>query len=750
MSVNIPINADLNSGSFEAIKSQLNEIARRAGYTEKEITEMNKAIEDGGKKSKKAAQEIEFSMKGLEKAAGRAGMAMLGAFSVQFLMKFAGEVIRVTGEFQKMEAVLTNSLGSKSAAQVSMRMLQDFAAKTPFQVDKLTAAYVKLVNQGFKPTKAELTKLGDLASSTGKDFDQLVEAMLDAQTGEFERLKEFGIKSRVEGDKVKFTFKGVTQEVQNSEAAIRGYIMSLGDMEGVSGSMAAISDTVAGKMSNLSDNMTNLMKVIGDGSSGLIAGVLDFANNALGSLSTRIDAINNATKDDSGIVAFLRMIAAMADPNYGAMLEVQAKAAQVQAEAYQNMADEGRRVFEEEGRIRKQKIELAEAEAKRAAEEAKRIGPLGIIKKLEMEISELTKERKQVDSVGEISRIDARIEKLKQELAMINMLAGDLSLDRMNPFEGIDDSIDQTLKSMNAKMKAQFDTSIKQASDWIEQNKEVTAKAKEFWSGFATEVAWSVSDLYMNLEAWGAQHTQRETERLEMEKESKLALAGEDKDQRLLIEEEFAVRREQLRQQERARQVREAILQRALAIFSITQSTLQASAAALAPPPLGFGPVKGAFIAAGIKVIGALNVAAAAAATIPAFKEGVFQLEGPGTETSDSIHARLSKGESVVHASGTRKFGDILKPIIEDKNMTYEKLMGIMMDKVPMKLRGDILQTSTKAVNERYIVDGIVQGLGNALKNQKETVIQIDQAGLTVRAKRRGRVIKQMNDFLYG
>src|SRR5690606_36201090 len=110
-------------------------------------------------------------------------------------------------QYQRMSAVLT-SLGSRSQAQQALRMLEQFAAKTPFQVDKLTESYVKLVNQGFRPTQDELRKLGDLSASVGKDFDQLTEAIIDAQTGEFERLKEFGIRAQKEGDIVIFTFKG--------------------------------------------------------------------------------------------------------------------------------------------------------------------------------------------------------------------------------------------------------------------------------------------------------------------------------------------------------------------------------------------------------------------------------------------------------------------------------------------------------------------------------------------------------------
>jgi hypothetical protein len=36
----------------------------------------------------------------------------------------------------------------------------------------------------------------------GKDMMQMIEAVADASTGEFERLKEFGIKASKQGDQV--------------------------------------------------------------------------------------------------------------------------------------------------------------------------------------------------------------------------------------------------------------------------------------------------------------------------------------------------------------------------------------------------------------------------------------------------------------------------------------------------------------------------------------------------------------------
>lgn len=105
--------------------------------------------------------------------------------------------------------------------------------------------------------------MGDLAASQGKSVDQLIEAILDAMTGENERLKEFGIKASKSGNTVKYTFRGVTTEVQNTEEAIKSYLLSLGKLDGISGSMAVQMKELEGMESNLKDTLDNLWNTIG-------------------------------------------------------------------------------------------------------------------------------------------------------------------------------------------------------------------------------------------------------------------------------------------------------------------------------------------------------------------------------------------------------------------------------------------------------------------------------------------------------
>jgi hypothetical protein len=247
------------TGNLEA---KLQKATQGFDKLDKEVDGLKKKL---GKASGKGGSGLAGSFAGL-------GGVIAGAFAVDQVVSFAKEVIDITAEFQKFEAVLTNTLGSKSEAQKSLAMIEDFAAKTPFSITELSDSFVKLANRGFVPVENEMRQLGDLASSVGKPFDQLTEAILDAQTGEFERLKEFGIKASKAGDKVTFAFKGQTKTVQNSETAIKDYVLALGDMKGVSGGMAAISATLGGQISNLGDNFDSLKRSIGQALAGEAGG----------------------------------------------------------------------------------------------------------------------------------------------------------------------------------------------------------------------------------------------------------------------------------------------------------------------------------------------------------------------------------------------------------------------------------------------------------------------------------------------
>ncbi|WP_395075400.1 hypothetical protein [Flavobacterium sp.] len=249
--------------------------------------------------AKGKADAMDGTMKNMQRTSNSLGSTMgklknviAGVFAVTAIFAFTNKVVEARSEYEKFNAVLSNTFQSDKVGASALNMLTDFATKTPFQLNDLTGSFVKLVNRGFSPTIAEMTKIGDLASSQGKGFDQLTEAILDAQTGEFERLKEFGINASKQGDKVKLSFKGVTKEVNNNDAAIRNALMSYGEMTGVAGSMSVISQTLGGKISNLGDQWNNFLVAVGGESGGIFTGIISILSMGLTFLSEYLPFIS--------------------------------------------------------------------------------------------------------------------------------------------------------------------------------------------------------------------------------------------------------------------------------------------------------------------------------------------------------------------------------------------------------------------------------------------------------------------------
>ena len=252
-----------------------------------------------------AIRKSEKSVNGFSSNLAKVGGVIAGAFAVDKIMEFGISVIETNATFQRFESVLTNTLGSSSEAQKALDRITDFASKTPFSVSELTDSFVRLANQGFKPTSDEMQKLGDIASSTGKDFLQLTEAIIDAQVGEFERLKEFGIRASKQGDQVTFTFKGVKTQVDFTADSIQNYILGLGELEGVQGAMIGISKTLGGQISNLGDTFDMLKVAIGERLEPVISGTISTLSSLFSSITNLLnpqEALINEFKEAKSAV----------------------------------------------------------------------------------------------------------------------------------------------------------------------------------------------------------------------------------------------------------------------------------------------------------------------------------------------------------------------------------------------------------------------------------------------------------------
>jgi len=218
------------------------------------------------------------------------GAGMAAYFSIDYLSSFAKEMVNVRGEFQKFEAVLTNTLdGDKVKASGLLEGLADFAAKTPFQLNDITENFVKLANQGIILAQEELVKLGDFAAVTGKPIGQLFEAILDINNPE--RWKEFGARIQTEGEKVMISFRGQKIEFDRTIEGAKNAIAQLGSMDGVAGTMSVISETLVGQISNLQDAWDQMLNNLGKANEGTFSGLLSGATSLIENYKTVLDVL---------------------------------------------------------------------------------------------------------------------------------------------------------------------------------------------------------------------------------------------------------------------------------------------------------------------------------------------------------------------------------------------------------------------------------------------------------------------------
>ena len=203
-------------------------------------------------------------------------------------------IIDTASQFETFRAQLTTLEGSSEKARASMDWISDFAVKTPYELDEVTEAFVKLKSYGLDPMKDNLLlTMGNAAAGANKDLIQGVEAIADAVVGQNTRLKEFAsIDAKISGNKVIYNYTDSTGKQRramadkNNREQIRATLQTIWN-EKYAGAMDKLSQTWAGKISNISDAWGAFKRMIAD------AGVFDYLKEKLGGLLDKIDAMKN-------------------------------------------------------------------------------------------------------------------------------------------------------------------------------------------------------------------------------------------------------------------------------------------------------------------------------------------------------------------------------------------------------------------------------------------------------------------------
>lgn len=214
-------------------------------------------------------------------AAKWAGAAAIGGAGFAIF-----DMFKVASQFEQYSLVLETVEGSNAKAKKSMAWVQDFAERTPYELDEVMSAFVKLKTYGIDPMAGTMQSAGDAAAAMGKEYIGAIEAVADAQTGEFERLKEFGLTTEAVGNRVRIKYvkngKEMVREVNKNSTEIRGAILGIWDTL-YGGAMEKQAGSFAGIINNLKDQWTKFLLAVANG------GIFEKVKGKLAEWAAKID-----------------------------------------------------------------------------------------------------------------------------------------------------------------------------------------------------------------------------------------------------------------------------------------------------------------------------------------------------------------------------------------------------------------------------------------------------------------------------
>lgn len=206
-------------------------------------------------------------------AAAFGGLSIAGAS-----VDFARGAIKAVADYEAVQISLETFLGSAEAAKTLFAELEQFSIKTPFTPEQVNDAAKSLLAFGtpVEELQTTLSRIGDVASATGKDFNELsviygkarVQGTLFAE--DINQLTEAGVpviqlfadQLGVSAGEVKKLGSEGKISFANLEQAFATLTSEGGRFFGLT---EALSESTAGRLSTLEGNWAQLQRTVGEG-----------------------------------------------------------------------------------------------------------------------------------------------------------------------------------------------------------------------------------------------------------------------------------------------------------------------------------------------------------------------------------------------------------------------------------------------------------------------------------------------------
>lgn len=287
------------------LRLDISNFSKNLPVVEKKNTETQRKI-------RKENKQTTLSFKDISNSASLLKGALAGVITGAFLTGVAN----VTKGNEKIIASFNAITDNTYQARVAFEEFNGLSRNMTQSFDEISQAVLSLGKTGIKPTTDLVSALGSIADGTGKSLMSVTESVSNAILGQTKGLKQLGIVAVQEGDKLRVTFKGNSQLIENNASAIKNYIQDIAksdfagvteqQMNGLTGAFKRIGDAWSDFLFSFGDS--GLGDVIKEGV--LIAvdaldGLSNFINNNdwFASITSDLATTLKTFREDSALMA---------------------------------------------------------------------------------------------------------------------------------------------------------------------------------------------------------------------------------------------------------------------------------------------------------------------------------------------------------------------------------------------------------------------------------------------------------------
>ena len=272
------------------------------------------AIKSGINNVGTATKQTESSISGLKKTLAGAAAAFGGISIAASAIDFGRGAIQAVADYENVQISLETFLGSAEQAKQVFADLEQFSIKTPFTPEQVNQAGKALLAFGepVEGLQTTLGRIGDVASATGKDFNELaviygkarVQGTLFAE--DINQLTEAGVPIIGEFAKQLGVTEGQVKKL-GSEGRIsfanleEGFASLTSEGGRFFGLTDKLSQSTSGRLSTLEGNWTELKRTVGEG----LLPVFELFISAAGKVIEGLAAIPRVVDENKRVLLLL-------------------------------------------------------------------------------------------------------------------------------------------------------------------------------------------------------------------------------------------------------------------------------------------------------------------------------------------------------------------------------------------------------------------------------------------------------------